>query len=201
MSHCMTDEQPTANIETLRFRLRERAKAFAQSEIATLTDLHEQEKPPEDLWRAFGVTGMTSIGLAPEYGGDGGDLRAMAQVGEAIAAEGGNLGLAGAWMARQLCARLHIYGYGTNEQKERYLPRLAAGLSTPCFAVSEPGAGAHPKHLKTEAVRDGDHYIVNGKKAYLTNGPISDLILLMAITGVEEGRKQYSIFLVPRETP
>ena len=197
----MTDEQPTTNIETLRFRLRERAKAFAQSEIATLSDLHEQEKPPEDLWRAFGVTGMTSIGLAPEYGGDGGDLRAMAQVGGVIAAEGGNLGLAGAWMARQLCARLHIYGYGTDEQKEWYLPRLAAGLLTPCFAVSEPGAGAHPKHLKTEAVRDGDHYIVNGKKAYLTNGPISDLILLMAITGVEEGRKQYSIFLVPRETP
>ena len=62
MSHCMTDEQSTINIETLRFRLRERAKAFAQSEIATLSDLHEQEKPPEDLWRAFGVTGMTSIG-------------------------------------------------------------------------------------------------------------------------------------------
>ena len=74
--------------------------------IAPLSDLHEQEKPPEDLWRAFGVTGMTSIGLAPEYGD--GVIWGLAQVGGAIAAEGGNLGLAGAWMARQLCARLHI---------------------------------------------------------------------------------------------
>ena len=100
--------------------------------------------------------------------------------------------------ASVVCASAYIRVW-TDGQKERYLPRRAG--STPCFAVSEPGAGAHPKHLKTEAVRDGDHYIVNGKKAYLTNGPISDLILLMAITGVEEGRKQYSIFLVPRETP
>ena len=125
----------------------------------------------------------------------------MALVGEAIAAKGGNLGLAGAWMARQLCARLHILGHGSAAQKSAYLPNLAAGLSTPCFAVSEPGAGAHPKHLKTEAVCDGDSYVINGEKAYLTNGPIADLILLLAITGVADGRKQYSIFLVPRETP
>ena len=197
----MMDEDSTTDMKTLRFRLRERARAFAASEIAPLDDLHTHEQPPEELWRAFGVCGITSIGLPREVGGDGGDLRAMALVGEALAAEGGYLGLAGAWMARQLCARLHIFGHGTEAQKATYLPKLAAGLSTPCFAVSEPGAGAHPKHLKTEAVRDGDEYVINGEKAYLTNGPISDLILLLAITGVDDGRKQYSIFLVPRDTP
>lgn len=197
----MTDEDLTTDMETLRFRLRERARAFAASEIALLDDLHTHERPSEELWRAFGICGITTIGLPRKFGGDGGDLRAMALVGEALAAEGGYLGLAGAWMARQLCARLHIFGHGTEEQKATYLPRLAAGLSTPCFAVSEPGAGAHPKHLKTEAVRDGAEYVINGEKAYLTNGPISDLILLLAITGVDDGRKQYSIFLVPRDTP
>lgn len=197
----MSDEASNTDMETLRSRLRERAHAFALSEVAPRDDLHECDRPPDDLWRAFGVSGMTAIGLPPDVGGDGGDLRAMALVGEAIAAKGGNLGLAGAWMARQLCARLHILGHGTEAQKSAYLPKLAAGRSTPCFAVSEPGAGAHPKHLKTEAVRDGDDYVINGEKAYLTNGPIADLILLLAITGVEDGRKQYSIFLIPRETP
>ena len=197
----MADEDLTTDMEKLRFRLRERARVFAASEIAPLDDLHTHERTSEELWRAFGVCGITTIGLPRKFGGDGGDLRAMALVGEALAAEGGYLGLAGAWMARQLCARLHIFGHGTEEQKATYLPRLAAGLSTPCFAVSEPGAGAHPKHLKTEAVRDGAEYVINGEKAYLTNGPISDLILLLAITGVDDGRKQYSIFLVPRDTP
>ncbi len=197
----MSDEAMHTDMETLRSRLRERAVAFAKNEIEPRDNLQECDRPPEDLWRAFGVSGMTTIGLPPDAGGDGGDLRAMALVGEAIAAKGGNLGLAGAWMARQLCARLHILGHGSAAQKSAYLPNLAAGLSTPCFAVSEPGAGAHPKHLKTEAVRDGDSYVINGEKAYLTNGPIADLILLLAITGVADGRKQYSIFLVPRETP
>lgn len=197
----MMDENSTADMDTLRFQLRERARAFAAREIAPLDDLHTHERPPEELWRAFGVCGITTIGLPAEFGGDGGDLRAMALVGEALATEGGYLGLSGAWMARQLCARLHIFGHGTDAQKTAYLPRLAAGQSTPCFAVSEPGAGAHPKHLKTVAVREGDEYVINGEKAYLTNGPISDLILLLAITGLEDGRKQYSIFLVPRDTP
>ena len=197
----MTDERSTTDIETLRYNLCGRAKAFALNEIAPIADLHKREKPPPELLRAFGTSGMTAIGLAPEYGGLGGDLRAMAQVGEVIAAQGGNLALSGAWMARQLCARLHIYGYGTGAQKEQHLPRLAAGDLTPCFAVSEPGAGAHPKYLKTEAVRDGDHFVINGEKAYLTNGPISDLILLLAITEIDQGKKKYSAFLVPRDTP
>lgn len=196
----MIDEQSTQDMATLRRRLRERARAFAASEIATQPDLHELEVPPEELWRAFGVCGITTIGMPTEFGGDGGDFRAMALVGEALASEGGNLGLAGAWMARQLCGRLHIGGYGSDAQKSEYLPKLAAGLSTPCFAVSEPGAGAHPKYLKTVAVRDGDSYVINGEKAYLTNGPIADLILMLAITDEENGRKQFSIFLVPMDT-
>ena len=197
----MPDEPTTAELEILRFHLRERARAFALSEIQPRDDLHELDRPPEVLWRAFGACGMTTIGLPTEVGGDGGDLRTIALVGEALTANGGNLGLAGAWMARQLCARLHILGYGTEAQKSIYLPKLAAGISTPCFAVSEPGICAHPKYLKTQAVRDGDDYIINGQKAYLTNGPIADLILLLAITGVDDGRKRYSIFLVHRETP
>ena len=197
----MLDEPTIAEIETLRFRFRQRARAFALSEIAPHDGLHELDRPPDNLWRALRISGMTSIGLPSEVGGDGGDLRAMAVVGEALAASGGNLGIASAWMARQLCARLHILGHGTEAQKSAYLPKLAAGFLTPCFAVSEPGVGAHPKHLNTSAVLDGDEYIINGEKAYLTNGPIADLILLLAITAVNDGRKRYSTFLVPRDTP
>lgn len=181
--------------------LRDRVTAFARSEIAARPGLHDLELPPPDLWRAFGTRGLTGIGLPAEYGGAGGDLRALALTTEVLAAEGGNLGLATSFMARQLSARLHVLGHGTAAQKAQWLPRLASGESTACLAVSEPGAGAHPKHLKTRAVRDGGDWVITGEKAWTTNGPVADLVLLLAITSEEGGRKRYSVFLVPMGTP
>ena len=103
------------------------------------------------------------------------------------------------WMGRQLISRLHILGHGTPEQRQAYLPALVAGRSTPCLAISEPGAGAHPKHLTTEARRDGDAFVLNGEKAYLTNGPMADIFLVLAITGRTGDRKAFSVLIVPRE--
>ena len=81
------------------------------------------------------------------------------------------------------------------------LPRLASGALTSGGVRSEPGAGAHPKHLRTTARRDGDDFVLDGEKAYVTNGPLADMFIVLAITAVEDGRKRYSAFLVPKATP
>lgn len=181
--------------------LKKRAAAFAHTEIARRADLGIQEEMPADLWQAVGKAGLAAISLPAEYGGSGGDLRTLVTVAETMAEIGGNLGIVTSWMGRQLISRLHILGYGTPEQRERYLPDLAAGRMTPCLAISESNAGAHPKHLETTAERDGNGFILNGEKAYLTNGPIADLFLVLAITGIEKGRKAFSVLIVPRGTP
>ena len=81
-----------------------------------------------------------------------------------------------------------------------WLPRIAAGEVCAAIAISEPGAGAHPKHLQTSAEPHGADIVIRGRKAWVTNGPIADLFLVLAVIAVADGRKQYGLFLVPRET-
>ena len=184
----------------LRQNLKQRAANFARDYIATKANLRDHSVVPKDLWRAVGEAGLAQIALPEAFGGAGGDLRALAMASEAMAEIGGNLGMVTSWMGRQLISRLHILGHGTTDQRKAYLPDLASGLTTPCLAISEPDAGAHPKHLTTEARREGANFILNGEKAYLTNGPMADIFLVLAITGRKGPRKQYSVFIVPRDT-
>ena len=179
--------------------LRVRVAAFARAEIASRGDLRDYEVIPDDLWRAIGEAGLAGIGLPKNFGGMGGDLRAIAIAGETMAAAGGVKGVVTCWLSRQLNARLQFLRHGTAAQRRRYLPALAAGRLTPALAISEPGAGAHPKHLSTTARRDGNDYVLNGEKAYLTNGPIADLFLVLAISGRGNGRNRFSLFIVPRD--
>lgn len=198
--HAMHAEQST-EMASLRDSIKERVEAFARREIAGRDDLRDCAVVPPDLLRAIGDAGLAGIALPTEVGGLGGDLRTLAIAAEAMAATGGVKGVVTIWLSRQLTARLHILGHGSTDQRNAYLPQLAAGNLTPCLAISEPGAGAHPKHLSTRAERDGDTYVLNGEKAYLTNGPIADIFLVLAVTGVENGRKMFSVLIVPRETP
>ena len=176
-------------------------EAFARREIHGHDELRDCKIMPPALWRAIGDAGLAGIALPREYGGLGGDLRALAVAAEALSAQGGVKGVATSWLGRQLIARLQILAHGTPAQRQAYLPALAVGNITPCLAISEPGAGAHPKHLTTSARRDGGDFVISGEKAYLTNGPIADIFLVLAITGVIKGRKHYSILIVPRDAP
>jgi acyl-CoA dehydrogenase len=80
------------------------------------------------------------------------------------------------------------------------LPRVAAGEVCTAVAISEPGAGAHPKHLQTTAEPHGGGFVIRGRKAWVTNGPIADVFLVLAVIAVEDGRKRYGLFLIPKET-
>ena len=156
---------------------------------------------PLDLWREMGAAGLFRIGLREEFGGSGGGYRAIAEAERVLVEEGGSLGFGLSWTGHQMVAAWFLDGFASDAQRAALLPKLASGASTAAVAISEPGAGAHPKHLRTAARRDGADFVIDGEKAYVTNGPIADLFVVLAITSVEAGRNRFSAFLVPHSTP
>jgi acyl-CoA dehydrogenase len=128
------------------------------------------------------------------------NYRAIAAAEQAIAARSGLPGLASAFAGRQMVARFFIAGFADQEQRTTWLPRMAAGEVCAAIAISEPGAGAHPKHLQTSAEPRGSGYVLRGRKAWVTNGPVADVFLVLAVCAVEDGRKRYGLLLIPKET-
>jgi hypothetical protein len=181
----------------------EKVSSFAREEIAPWEAQGDHDEFPMSLWRKLGDAGLLGIAIPREYGGLGMDYLAITLAAEAVVAQGGSLGIGLSWMIHNVVARLVFTKLGREEQKSRYLPGLAQGRITPSISISEPDVGAHPKYLKTRADRRGDVYVLNGEKAYLTNGPFVDLYVVLAITGTEVAgkRKQFSAFIVPKETP
>jgi acyl-CoA dehydrogenase len=155
---------------------------------------------PRELWREFGRRGVLGLCLPEAYGGRGGGYSEAMAAGETIVREGGPLGLALSLALHWIVGRFLILGFGTEEQKSRYLPPMAAGDIIASLAASEPKTGAHPKYLSTAAVLDEDHYDLTGVKTWLTNGPVAGLFAVMAVTGEKAGRKEITAFLIPRNT-
>jgi acyl-CoA dehydrogenase len=151
-----------------------------------------------DPFGAMAKAGLFQIGLS----GAGAALdsyRAIAAAEQAIAAKTGLLGLASGFAARQMIARFFVGGFANAEQRATWLPRIAAGEVCAAVAISEPGAGAHPKHLQTTAEPHGTGFVVRGRKAWVTNGLIADVFLVLCVIAVEDGRKRYGMFLIPKE--
>jgi acyl-CoA dehydrogenase len=103
-------------------------------------------------------------------------------------------------MVHLIVGKVLISAAGSRMQKKEILPAMATGSVTVSIALSEPGAGSDLKRIRTTAVKKKDHYVLNGEKAWLTNGPLADLFIVFAVTGEREGRKQFTAFVVPRET-
>ena len=135
--------------------------------------------------------GMAEAGLlapSPSY-------REIAHTKAALTERTGLLGVGGVWGGRQMVARWFLEGFGTDAQKTAWLGRTLA------VAISEPKVGAHPKLLTTRAERIEGGWRLTGEKAWTSNGPIAEALIVLAITAEEAGRKRYGMFLVPRETP
>ena len=180
--------------------LQERFADFARDTIAPRTDLHTMDGFPNDIWQRMAGEELLGLGISEKYGGLGENYLSISMAGEAIVRHGHNLGFALSWLIHQVVSRYFIGGFGNEKQREKYLPDLASGKITASIAVSEPEAGTHPKYLKTSGYsRDGFH-VLNGVKSYLTNGSIANLFIVFAITGVDAGRKQFTAFMVPKET-
>lgn len=156
---------------------------------------------PRDLWSALGAAGLLGIALPRDHGGSGGGYRLLSRCGAALARQGGSLGLASSWLGHCLTGRFFLAGFGDAAQQARWLRPLARGEATLAIAISEPGIGAHPKHLAATAARLDAGWRLEGEKAYVTNGPIAAAFIVLAVSGNEAGRKRFSAFLVPRGTP
>ena len=179
----------------------ERMGRFASAEVRPRAGLGSPGPFPHDLWDMMARERLLAFGVPEAFGGLDAPLLGQARAADALAREGRSLGLAVAWQSHNTLSRFFFAGFGSPEQKARWLPELAAGRITPAVAISEPGAGAHPKHLRTEAVADGDSFRLSGEKAYVTNGPIAGVFIVVAVSAIEGGRKRFTAFLLERDTP
>lgn len=176
--------------------IKDKAMQFALAEIAG------DKKPPfETVLRKAGQAGLCGIGLPEEHGGAGGGSAEIMDAVRAITRHGGDAGMAFSLSYHLSVLRYLVYAFGDNQQKELYLRGFASGNITAGLAVSEPGAGAHPKHLKAAAEKAGDRYILNGEKSFLTNGPLLDFFIFIAGTGLDGGKKRFTAFLLPADLP
>jgi acyl-CoA dehydrogenase len=162
-------------------------------------EIEQSDRIPDELRRAAVEMGLFGYTLPIEFGGLGftlsDDVQLAFELGWTTPAFrsmfGTNNGIAGQVLVN----------FGTREQQQRYLPRLAAG-EVACFCLTEPEAGSDPSGLRTKARRDGEHYVINGSKRYITNAAFSDLFVVFARTGAQsEGGRNISVFLVEKDTP
>jgi len=176
------------------------AERFAWERLAPWAAGNPASLPPE-LWRAAGEAGLLGVAVPREYGGRGLDYLAVTAAAAALVGAGHNPGFGLSWIIHNVVARLAFWELGREDQHVRFLPDLAAGRITASISISEPGVGAHPKHLETRAVQRGGEFVIDGEKSFLTNGPFVDLYVVLAVTGFRGERKEFSALIVPRGTP
>ena len=159
-------------------------------------ELDEQERFPEELIPQLGETGLLGIPVAEEYGGAGADnmsyVLAVEEVSKACASTGVTISA-----HTSLCC-WPIEAFGTEEQKQKYLPDLASGEKLGAFGLTEPGAGSDAAGQRTVAEDKGDHYLLNGSKIFITNGEVADVYVVFAMTNKELGNKGISAFIVEK---
>ena len=150
------------------------------------------------LWNKAGEAGMLCSHIPEEYGGMAADFLYSAVVIE----EQARLGLTGVGFSLHSdIVAPYILHYGNEEQKQYYLPKLVSGELVTAIAMTEPGTGSDLQGVKTTAVLDGDEYVINGSKTFITNGWLADLVIVVAKTDAKAGAKGISLFLVDAKTP
>jgi alkylation response protein AidB-like acyl-CoA dehydrogenase len=188
----------TLNEEQESFRLA--VRGFAEKELAPrVEELERTETFPMDLFRQLGRLGYLGVGIPEEYGGSGGDMVMRCLLIEEIARV--NCGFAAALLAHVGLATIPLIRFGTEEQKRRYLGPALEGAKLGSFGLSEPNSGSDAASIRTTARRDGDHYVLNGSKMFITNGNIADYCMVAAYTDPSRRGDGISMFIVDTDTP
>ncbi len=154
---------------------------------------------PSDIFDQMGELGLLGIPFPDEYGGSGGDTVSYALAVEEIGRVCGSTGLS--YAAAVSLGASPLYYFGTDEQKETYLKPLASGKALGSFGLTEPNAGSDAGGTKTTAIIDGEDYIINGEKCFITNASFAKIIIVTAVTGKnEQGKSMISSIIVPADT-
>ncbi len=175
------------------------ARDFAQGELRPhARKWDESGEFPKEIVPKLAELGFMGLTLPEKYGGAALDMVSAVLVIEEVARECGSTALTLA-AHNGLCQK-HIFHFGTEEQRMKYLPDLAAGKKMGAWGLTEPGSGSDASGLQTKAVKQGDHYVLNGSKAFITHGSVGDTFLLLASTSPEKKQKGITAFVVERGT-
>jgi len=180
--------------------LRKTVREFAEEHIRPhAREWDEKQEFPREIFTRLGELGLMGVVWPAEYGGSGMSTLDYAIVMEELSRADAGVALSVA-AHNSLCSG-HIALAGSEEQKRKYLTPLARGEKVGCWGLTENGAGSDAGGTRTTAVRDGDHFVLNGSKTFITNGRVADVAVVMAVTDKSKGKKGISAFIVERGTP
>ena len=180
--------------------VRKMYREFAETEVKPLAEeLDEEERFPMETVEKMAKLGMMGIYFPKQYGGAGGDVLSYAMCVEELAKVCGTTAVVVSAHTSLCCAP--IFEHGTEEQKMKYLPDLLSGKKIGAFGLTEPNAGTDASGQQTTAVLDGDHYVLNGSKIFITNAGFADVFIIFAMTDKKAGNHGISAFIVERNFP
>jgi alkylation response protein AidB-like acyl-CoA dehydrogenase len=182
-----------------RSQILETVDKLARERVAPrAAEIDAADEFPRDLYDAAGELGLFGLWIPEAYGGIGPDLISPLLISERLSRASAAFALIFSNCGDACTPIVHA---GGEELKRRWLPGIAAGKLIPCFALSEPGAGSDAASIATQARRDGDYYVINGRKSWCTNGAVGDVFVVFAKTDPAGGNRGVSAFAVPRDMP
>ncbi len=195
-----TQPGPSLDLSPEHEMIIQAARDFAINEIAPIAaELDESGEFPRKTIRKMGEMGFMGIEVAEEYGGAGMDTLAyalaLAEISKVDAAHGTIMSVNNS---------LFCYGiehFGTEEQKNKYLKAVASGQAIGAYSLTEPMSGSDAATMRSRAVRDGDVYVINGRKSWVTSGPVADYIVLITMTDPEKGHRGTTAFIIEADKP
>ncbi|MCU5093318.1 acyl-CoA dehydrogenase AcdA [Bacillus wiedmannii] len=180
--------------------IRKMVRDFAKNEVApTAAERDEEERFDRALFDQMAELGLTGIPWPEEYGGIGSDYLAYVIAIEELSRVCASTGVT--LSAHTSLAGWPIFKFGTEEQKQKFLRPMAEGTKIGAYGLTEPSSGSDAGGMRTTAKRDGDHYILNGSKIFITNGGIADIYVVFALTDPESKQRGTSAFIVENDTP
>ena len=181
---------------------REAVAKFARNEIAPTTQARDEAGEFSfETWKKLCDYGLAGLSIPESYGGGGADAMTTVTAMIAFAAACRDLSMAGAWGTHLLLAAMPIVEIGTDEQKQKYLPKMATGEWIGALGLTEPEAGTDATSLRTTAVRDGDDYVLNGSKTFISNAPIAEVFIIVATTDPSKRAAGLTLFIADRTCP
>ncbi len=196
----MTYEGPNLTLSDEHKMIQREARRFAQEEIAPIAaEFDETGKFPSETIQMMGEMGFMGIEVPEEYGGAGMDtlayVLALEEISKADASHGTIMSV------NNSLFNYGIMKFGTEEQKQKFLVPVASGEKIGAYSLTEPMSGSDAATMRTRAVLDGDAYVINGRKSWVTGGPVADYVVLFCMTNPEAGHRGISAFLIETDKP